>query len=215
MAKLKIEFSAVDAWAAACAAQRVNGSYVKVADKNMYGVVPTEAKPNRELMFGFLTTNPEGILQEDREQGEVVRRYYQGLEFKALKNRLSDFEHQAMKIASEEVITSFLHIAVMASLPSGHARAVARDDANRRINWATGGLIGTVGDKVTLNLEVVKSIYSVNYNVHFITGVTEKSEVVFFSYREKMEQGNKVTVRGTIKAHRDNSTTQLTRTKVL
>jgi len=215
MAKTKIEFQAQDAWAAACAAQRINGAYIKAATKNMYGVVEPEGTPNREVMMNLLTVAPQDILQEDREQGDEVRRYYQALTFKTLKGgRLNDFDNTAMEISNQETITSFLHIAVMASLPSCHARAVIRDEGNRKINWANGGLIGNIGDKINLNIEVVKSVFSFKYNVNFVTGMTEQSQVVFFSYREKMEAGSKVTVKGTIKAHRDNST-QLTRVKVI
>jgi hypothetical protein len=216
MAKVnKIEFQAADVWAAACAAQRVNGAYIKPAQKNIYGVMPTNGTPNRELMMGFLTTNPETITQADRDHAEVVRRYYQALEFSIIKGKaLSDFDRSALEAASQDVVTSFLHIAVIASLPSCHERAIARDSANQRVTWAKGGFIGKVGDKVTLDIEVVKSIYSMNYNVHFVTGITEQEQVVFFSYRESMMPGTKLKVRATVKAHRDNST-QLTRTKVL
>jgi len=211
----KIEFQASDVWAAACAAQRVNGSYVKPAQKNMYGVMPTNGTPNRELLMGFLTTNPEEITQADRDQAEVVRRYYQALEFSIIKGKsLSDFDRSALKAATQDSITSFLDIAVIASLPSCHERAVVRDSANQRVTWAKGGFIGKVGDKVTIDIEVVKSVYSVNYNVHFVTGITEQEQVVFFSYREPIVRGTKIQVCATVKAHRDNST-QLTRTKVL
>ena len=215
MAKAKIEFQAQDVWAAACAAQRINGAYIKAANKNMYGVVEPEGTPNRQVMMNLLTAAPQDILQEDGEQGGEVRRYYQALTFKTLKGgRLNVFDNTAMEISNQETITSFLHIAVMASLPSCHARAVTRDEGNRKINWADGGFIGNIGDKINLNIEVVKSVFSFNYNVNFVTGMTEQNQVVFFSYREKMEAGSKVTVKGTIKAHRDNST-QLTRVKVV
>jgi hypothetical protein len=61
---------------------------------------------------------------------------------------------------------------------------------------------------------VVKSVYSQNYGVYFITGVTASRQAVFFSFRERLAKGHQCRIRGTVKAHRENST-QLNRVRMV
>ena len=73
--------------------------------------------------------------------------------------------------------------------------------------------VAPVGDKVDLEITVVKSVYSQNYGVYFITAVTPSKQAVFFSFRERLSNGHQCRIRGTVKAHRENST-QLNRVRV-
>jgi hypothetical protein len=89
-----------------------------------------------------------------------------------------------------------------------------RDETERRVQWARGGSVGVVGEKVTLNIEVLKSIWSQKWNIWFITGVTLEDQVVFFSCKENFDVGTHLTITGNVKGDRDNST-QLNRVKVI
>lgn len=205
-----LNLNAVDVWGAAAAAQRINGSYIKVppADENSEYVTET----NRAIINNFLS-DTSLISDADKEQGELIRNYYKGLTFKILQGiKLSDFDNTALAIANRDVIDSSYDIAVIASLPSCYVRAKSYDDANARVRDASGH-ISTVGNKVTLDIEVIKCVYSQNYNVFFVTGLTNDNKAVFFSYRERIERGTNITVTGKVKAHRDD-TTQLSHTKV-
>jgi hypothetical protein len=208
-----LNYNADDVWAAACQAQQVNGSYVKLSalteDQLTNGV-----RSNREIIVSLMENTTE-ILDENREQGLKVRQYYQGLTFKVLKGiKLNDFDNNVMLISNRDVITENFDLAVIASLPNSYVRAVERDNVDQRIKFATGGYISKPGLKATLiKLEVLKCIFSNKYNVHFVTGVTPADEVVFFSYKESIPIGQNIIVNGTVKAHRDNST-QLSRVKL-
>jgi len=205
-----LNLNAVDVWGAAAAAQRINGSYIKVppADENSEYITET----NRAIINNFLS-DTSLISDADKEQGELIRNYYKGLTFKILQGvKLNDFDNTALAIANRDVIDSSYDIAVIASLPSCYVRAKSYDDANARVRDASGH-ISTVGNKVTLDIEVMKCVYSHNYNVFFVTGLTNDNKAVFFSYRERIERGAKITVTGKVKAHRDD-TTQLSHTKV-
>jgi len=205
-----LNLNAVDVWGAAAAAQRINGSYIKVppADENSEYLTET----NRAIISNFLS-DTSLISDADKEQGELIRNYYKGLTFKILQGvKLNDFDSTALAIANRDVIDSSYDIAVIASLPSCYVRAKSYDDANARVRDASGH-ISTVGNKVTLDIEVIKCVYSQNYNVFFVTGLTGDNKAVFFSYRERVERGNNITVTGKVKAHRDDAT-QLSHTKV-
>jgi hypothetical protein len=200
-------------WAAACQAQRFNGSYVKLS------VLTEEDKSsnklsNRQLIETFMVDSSL-ITEEDMAQGKKVRAFYQAFTFKILQGKqLSDFDNTAMLLANRETIDTGFDIAVITSLPSGYVRGMKRQTVDQRIAFATGGLIGTVGDKVSPSIEVLKSVFSQTWNTHYITGITSDEQVLFFAYKQQLEVGKQFDIYGTVKAHRDN-TTQLNRVKVI
>ena len=203
-----INHQADDVWSAACAAQRINGSYVKYVPEGEQG------ETNRQIIDNFLA-NTDLITQADREQGQLVRKYYKGLTFKILQGKkLNDFDNTAMVIANRDVIENAYDVAVIASLPSCYERAVQRDTINRKLENASGGFIGRVGDKVKVNVEVVRCTFSQQWMTHFVSGVTTDDQAVFFAHKQPINIGKLIVAQGTVKAHRDNST-QLNRVKVI
>jgi len=201
-------YAADDVWAAACMAQRINGSYVKAGS--------TDKQSNRSIVELLLADTTQ-ITDESREQGKKVRQYYQAYTFKILKGiKLSEFDNNAMVLSNRNVIDSNYDMAVIVSLPQSYERGVKRDGADQRVKFATGGYIGTSGDKITVTIEVLKTVYSQKWNTSYFTGITSDDQVVFFAYNhiDRLEVGDTYTIQGTVKAHRDNST-QLNRVKVV
>lgn len=212
-------------WSAACAAQRINGEYVKmvtsyatsdeVLSNSLEQAASPETKRTNRQLIDMLLADPSLITDADRVQAEAVRKYYKAFTFKILQGKmLSEFDNNAMVIANRDVIEATYDIAVIASLPASYERAVKRDSLNRKIDSASGGFVGRVGDKVKLTVEVVRSVFSQQWNVFFITGITTDDQPVFFSYREAIPTGKSIVAQGTVKAHRDNST-QLNRVKIV
>jgi hypothetical protein len=208
-------------WSAACAAQRINGEYVKAVTSYVTNedILPeSEQTPPKEInrdIINRLIADPSQITDADRVQAEAVRKYYKAFTFKILQGKmLSEFDNNAMVISNRDVIESNYDVAVIASLPASYERAVKRDNLNRKIDSASGGFVGRVGDKVKLTVEVVRSVFSQQWNVFFITGITTDDQPVFFSYRETIPTGKTIVAQGTVKAHRDNST-QLNRVKLV
>ena len=208
-------------WSAACAAQRINGEYVKAVTSYVTNedILPeSEQTPPKEInrdIINRLVADPSQITDADRVQAEAVRKYYKAFTFKILQGKmLSEFDNNAMVIANRDVIESTYDVAVIASLPASYERAVKRDTLNRKIESASGGFVGRVGDKVNLRVEVVRSVFSQQWNVYFITGITSDDQPVFFSYREAIPNGKSIVAQGTVKAHREN-TTQLNRVSII
>ena len=205
-----LNLNADDVWAAACAAQRTNGAYI-----NAYQLVENGQRPNREIMTQAIE-NTSLITDADREEGKVVRQHFKGLTFKILQGiKINDFENTAMLIANRDVITDSYDLAVIASLPGCYARDKKRNEINKRVRFASGGFIGRVGDKVTRNdVEVLRCLYSQQWNTYFVTCLTADDEAIFFSYKKEVVAGTKLNIQGTVKAHREDST-QLNRVKVI
>ena len=211
--KVTVNYNADDVWSAACAAQRINGSYIKLSVISESD--PATTKLSNRMIVEQLLADLSSITDEDREQGVKVRAFYQAYTFKILQGKqLSDFDNTAMLIANREVITGNYDVAVIASLPSCYERGVVRQSADQRVNFATGGFIGKANDKVTASIEVLKSVFSMKWNTNYVTGITTDDQVVFFAYKESLDIGKVLNINGTVKAHRDNST-QLNRVKVI
>jgi hypothetical protein len=205
----KLELNTDDVFAAACAAQRINGQYVKA-------IAPgTTQKTNRQIAEELLQTPTLLITDEDRTQGLRVRQYFNGLAFKVIEGKqLSDFSKNAMEIAGSDTITSTYQLAVAVSLPATYEKSAKRDTVDRRINFARGGYVGNAGEKVTLNIEILKQLWSNNYNTWYLTGITSDDQVVFFAHKTQYDIGTMLTIQGVVKSQRDTST-QLNRVKVL
>ena len=209
----QVGYAVSDVWAAACAAQRINGSYVKeyVYEWDEVAQINKVAKDkNRNIMMHFLA-NPTQLLVEDVEAGEELRNWLQNdLTFRALKSQLTEFDSAAQKCLAVQdrfyTVTHRYELAVIASIPNSHARAKAREATQDRLRETSGELIGNVGDKVQLNVEVIRSVFSKTWNIWFTTAVTADKKAVFFSNRQQQTVGHFHTIKGTVKAHKDGQT---------
>jgi hypothetical protein len=215
------QYSVSDVWAAACAAQRINGEYVKETQYRFNeetGQTILVKHRNRDVMQEFLGS-PDRLLVEDVEAGERVRNFLQNdLTFRAIKGRLTEFDTAVSRcLAVQNQFDSHANkyeLAVVASLPASMARSEQRQNVEQRMKFARGGLIAQPGAKITAQVEVVSCNYSQQYNIFWIRGVTDQDQPVMFSNKEAFDAGTRLTVQGKVKAHRDNLT-QLNYVKVL
>ena len=217
---LSIQYAVSDVWAAACAAQRINGAYVKEGrvDTDVNGTVISVVKRNRDIMMDFLTS-PEHLTVEDVIAGEqVLNDLKKDLTWRALKGQLSDFDQGAAKVLAVEghfdSHLNRLELAVVACLPASHERMQARQSVEDRMSQTSGEYVAPVGHKAMINVEVVRCNYSANWNTHYITAVTQDNHAVLFNVREPQEVGAQISIRGTVKAHK-NGTTQLNRVSII
>jgi hypothetical protein len=214
-------YSISDVWGAACHAQRINGAYIKQDEWELPSesatAVQLKRKSNRNIMMEALE-NPFMITDEDRSAGEACLKFLQNdLTFRALQNRLTDFDRGVIKITawSDQFFPQAhkLELATVACLPNSYQRAMKRIEEQDRINQ-TAGYIGAIGDKITVTLDIVRCVFSQKWNTYYATGITGNNETVFFSIREFLNTGTLLTVRGTVKAHRDGQT-QLNRVAIV
>ena len=210
MAKSKaapITYLTEDVFAAACAADRINaGEYVSVSESSADRTKPT----NKSLMLLLLKNSLE-ITEEDRAKANLVRTHYQALTFKILGGkRLTDFETKAMEVASAETISE-RDIGVIAYLPVGHRISMVTRTVDQRLRDCEAEYCGAINSKVSLSIEVVRKVYSQNYNCYFITGITKDNLAVSFatSNGESFELNKSYNITAKIKAHYDDSVTKL------
>jgi hypothetical protein len=208
-------YNVADVFAAACAAYRVNGAYLKQDEITFHenGGHTVDKVANKTLVHQFLKGEFD-VRDEDREMGEKVRQHCSGLTFKIISGKtLSDFEQAMLSIADKETTNSNYDIAVIASLPASYERAQARIQQDIMLREKSGTLTNNVGDKVQLDIEVVRCNYSNNWETHYVTATVDNA-VVFFASRNKIELGSKLRIKGKVKAHKEDRT-QLSHVKFL
>lgn len=204
-----------DVFAAACAAFRINGSYIKQDEVTFHenGGHSVDKIANKKLIRQFLNGSFD-ISDSDREMGEKVRQHCNGLSFKIITGKtLSEFEQAMLSVADKETTDSNYDIAVVASLPASYERAQARIQQDAMLREKSGTLADAVGDKVELDIEVVRCNYSNNWETHFVTATVDDA-VVFFASRNKLELSSKLRIKGKVKAHKEDRT-QLSHVKVI
>ena len=216
----QVGYAISDVWAAACAANRVNGGYFKeCVFEYTDGEPPKMVKDkNRHIMMHFLA-NPDQLLVEDVEAGEQCRNFLQNdITFRTLKNTTNDFDRSVRQVLAVEdcfySVANRYELAVVACLPASWQRAIARQSKDERIAEARGGLIGTVGQAVQLNIEVLGSVKSKDFDIYWVTAITDADQAISFSNKESWDAGTHLTIKGKVKAHRTNLT-QLNYVKVL
>ena len=216
-----VTHSVDNVWGAACAAQRINGSYVKETqyqfDETKQTTVVVKQR-NRDIMADILA-NPAVLTVEDIAQGQQCRKFLQqDITLRGLKGKLTEFDTAVSKtIAVSESFDTVKHkyeLAVVASLPASHQRSLARQDVDSRVRQTTGGYVGAVDAKVAFDVEVVSANFSHTYNIFWVTAITQDNQAVFFSYKSKLDTGSWIHVKGNVKAHRDGKT-QLNRVKIV
>jgi len=213
-----VAYSVDTVWGAAAYAHRINDGYFKdgVWDVNQETGTQTRIKePNRDLVKQALATQ-DLITEQDRATGIQARDFLaQQLTMKTLKGQVSDFDRSLSGVVGREEFTSAdrLEIAITASQISAYQRAMKDLATAERIDHSKGYL-ADVGAKVQARVEITRVVYSQNYGVHFISGITDTNQPVFFSYREGHNVGTWISIKGTVKAHRPDAT-QLSRVRVL
>lgn len=196
---------------AACAAQRANMGYIKVPQwpDTVDGKIS-----NRQLMLQFLSPDCAPLDEVDMEQGRQVRRYFQALTFKLLQGKvLNDFDNNALALCNREELSTNYELAVVASFPASYLRGKERDTVDNRVKFASGGFIGQIGDKVNLTVEVLRSFYSQQWGVYYVTAITADDQALFFSAKNPPATNTTIRITGAVKSHRDNQT-QLNRVKI-
>lgn len=211
-----LEYTAETVWAAAAYADRVNGGeYLREPENilNPDGTWQPGRLPNKGLLANALT-NPDLVTDLDREVGREAWHWHQGRSMMdGLRGELRDFKKTLFEAVSQTAFlsTNAMHMAVIASQIRAWRQGVAEEQARDDV---APGHVAPVGTKVKTAVTVIRSVYSQNYGVFFVTAKTESRHIVFFSYRDRLESGHQCAIAGTVKAHRDDST-QLNRVKVI
>lgn len=207
-------FTADQVWGLAIAADRINGGYLKEAlyDFNVDQRLPVK-EANKVMVKKWLREqNFSAATAEDIDRGRVVRHYFNGFLLKELSGKINDFERQALKIAQKEEFTGrdMLDFSIISCLPSVMLRDQARNELTREIR-ASERLSANVGDAVVIDVDVINSRFSTEYNKYRITARAGESFVDFW-FGKDLKGTHRIKAK--VKQHRGDNTTQLNYVKI-
>ena len=205
---------AIDAdlvWSAACTAYRLNNGYLKVPDVIGDQVIrPT----NREIVHQALS-NPTLITDADRELAKNCRKHMAtSVTMQALKTELGEWAKITAKVCNLDTVNSMYDLSVITAMPQSYIKQLKKESVDARLARCESVVIGKIGDKVELAVEIIRNNYSAKFNTWFISAITNNNCSVFFAYREAIDTDTHVTIRGTVKRHADYAT-QLNRVKIV
>lgn len=202
-------------WAVSAYADRVNsGVYVKDTVRNEQGTV-TQTR-NRDIIREEVQRGLANVTEADFEIGRQAREWHRNrLVIKRLKGRyMTEFETSLCHAVEQEEFSNrddAMASAIVASSIASYHRGLKQEQIMDTIDPSP---LAAVGARVVVDAVVVRSVYSQNYHVHFVTARTQCNHMVFFSYRESLAADTPIRVQGTVKAHRPDST-QLNRVKLV
>lgn len=213
MKKTRDTIDAINAdllWSAACTAYRLNSGYLKSPEVIGDQVIrPT----NREIVRRALD-NPTLITDADRELAKNCRQHMAtAVTMQALKTELGEWARITAKVCDLDVVNSMYDFSVITAMPHSYVKQLKKESVDARLARCQS-IVGKLGDKVELSVEIVRNNYSAKFNTWFVSAITEDNHAVFFAYRENIPTETHVNIRGTVKRHSDRAT-QLNRVKLL
>jgi hypothetical protein len=199
-----LDLTADQVWAAASAAYRVNGGYFKQAEVTDQGQITRPT--NCELVRQYLA-EPDSVTADDVEQGRKCRQdLLKQATMSALRNRATEWDLLTAEMAGLDTITTDYQLSVITAMPKSHSQNLARETVDSRLAYCDSDPVGRIDERVEITGEVVRSNYSAKWNTFYVTMITDSNHQVFFAYRETLEPGRLVKLRGRVKRHADRAT---------
>jgi hypothetical protein len=204
-----IMISLKDAMAAAVAAQRVNGSYIK-----RYDAKEGELS-NGALMREFLNDEMKNfnMFEADYAVASEILEYLDSKMIELIAGTLHDYWKNLVLLTEQKAIKSndFKTLALVASVPNSYKNAVGRENSREEIRQIAENSqhIGKVGDNIEANLTIKSAVYSANYNKWYHTALTADQNLVCFPLSEQLNRDDIISISAKIHKHDDNNQTRL------
>jgi hypothetical protein len=197
--------------ALACAAQRVNGTYLKEAESVFTddGVYMYQKQTNKLMMMctvdpAIWTTDPKEapmplrILAEDTAQAEEIQKYYKRLLFSAIEGE-NEFQTNINSFLNAEEIET-KNFGYIACLPSVYARDRAHNEIKKAARQVDEGYLGKEGDRLSdLDCEILEVVKSKNFTGWNICAIINNKMASWMSQVE-LKRGPCVIVKAKVKA---------------
>jgi len=206
----KKEFPTQQVLELACAAQRINGAYIK-EDAPVYsedGVFMYSKKANKMLMLCTLdhtiwTADPKDapmplkVLPEDTAQAEEIKKHFRKFMFSAIEGE-NDFQTNINTILSGDTVKQN-QFGYVACLPSVHVRDVAQTKVKRAAQQVEEGALAEIGSVVKdLDAEIISSVKSKNFEGWNIDAIIN-NKMVSWMNKTDLNLGPAVIVKAKVK----------------
>jgi hypothetical protein len=215
---LEFKYDTDIAFAAACAAMRLNNGYIKDDTNGEFSAILQKftsppKKSNRNLIPVVLA-DQRLINQYDRELASTVRTFCQGLTLKLLKDGYLSRNDQIWMDASNADSVKVGNIIELAASPITCLKSIQRSVVEERMNRTVQAYYAQIEERVSEKVEVLQSVYSHNYGRYYMSGITSTNHAIFFSMLRPLEVGATYSITGRVNKHRENFVTGINFVKV-
>jgi hypothetical protein len=195
----------------ACAAQRVNGVYLKESESVFTddGVYMYTKHTNKMLML-FTTDHtlwtadpkeapmPLRVMPEDVALAEEIQKYFKRLLFSAIEGE-NDFQTNINSFLNAEEIES-KNFGYIACLPSVYSRDRVHNEVKKAARHVEEGYLGNEGDRLSdLDCEILEVVKSKNFTGWNICAIINNKMASWMSQVE-LKRGPCVIVKAKVKA---------------
>ena len=219
------EFQVQEVLELACAAQRVNGEYLKESEV----VYDAEGKflyvknTNKILMLVTLTPSswtadpatqpmPLKVFEEDKVQAETVRKYFRKFMFGAIAGE-NEFQTEVNAILSSDTVKTN-KFGFIACLPSVMQRDVKKTEIKRSFRECDNDALAAIDTTVfNLDCEIIEVKRSNNFDAWNINAIINNKIVSWFSKTE-LKSGPCVVQKAKVKSHGENWITKKVETRL-
>jgi len=192
----------------ACAAQRINGAYVKDIEP-VYaddGVFMYNKQSNKTLMLYTLDdkmvipdTKALKVESEDVARAEDIKTYYKRLIFAAIEGE-DEFLTKIHSLLSGDTVKEN-EFGWIACLPSVQARDVFQNRIKKVSRTVEVGYLGTIGSQlVDLDCEIIESVKSKNFEGYNTSAIINNKMASWIS-KTNLQLGACVIVKAKVKDH--------------
>jgi hypothetical protein len=208
----KKEFPTQQVLELACAAQRVNGAYIK-EEAPVYsedGAFMYLKHTNKIQMLCTLepaiwTADPKDapmplrVLPEDVTLAEEIRKHFRKFLFSAIEGE-NDFQTNINTILSSDVVKQN-QFGYVACLPSVHVRDIAQTKVKRAAKAVEEGYLGEIGSNLKdLDAEIISSAKSKNFEGYNIDAIIDNKMASWIN-KTALNLGACVIVKAKVKDH--------------
>lgn len=206
--RMIFDVSADMAWAAAFAAQRINGRYIKAGEivTVLRGDSDVPLPCNKDLTIQILATNNSNVTDEDRSNADLAREWFQGQLFALLGEQLNDFMKKAAETAIKDTINIRKDMGMLACLPQTWLRASQKEQVEEVLNEADSQFVGSVTEKLVRRIHVLEAKPGQTFTGWLVTA-TEGNNIFRFCSSMEFQNNEVVQIQGKVKRHENDRKT--------
>jgi len=170
-------------------------NYGSVTNKNIVMSHMGMLDANRMSFVDYVTQECETIAED-------IIQYYKGLTFKAMGNKINDFEQKVLSLINSGMVDR-RDIGVISSLPKAYFRAVKRDatDTQMRKLSTTSIHVGTQGEDVQGTINILNCSFIQRLQCHVVNAEMLGNIVCFFTKHPAEHWGETCEIKGKVKRH--------------
>jgi hypothetical protein len=170
-------------------------NYGVVSNKTIIQTHLNAIDQNRQVFVDHVTQQCEDVAED-------IIQYYKGLTFKAMGNKINDFEQKVLGLINCKQV-DHRDIGIIASLPKAYFRSVKRDAADTQMRKlsTTSIHVGTLGEDIAGTINIMNCSFIQRLQCHVVNAEMDGNIVCFFTKHDATHWGDMCEIKGKVKRH--------------